>query len=125
MNRILCIAMVLLAAIPATATDRFARDPEKISISTTGRILKIDVKSKTFKIRGSDSQTLSIRTVSQNISQMMQGLKQRVAVTLPGGITIALPGRGKTSASKPADPDINDLEEYTVVITKDTVFEDG
>ena len=80
---------------PAIAADRFARDPEQISIATTGRIVKIDAKNKTFKVRGSDGQSLSVRNVSQNVSQMMQGLKQHMGVTLPGGITIALPGRGK------------------------------
>ncbi len=124
MKRILCIASVLLAVMPASATDRFARDPEHISIATTGRIIKIDQKSKTLKVRGSDGQSLSIRAVSQNVSQMMQGLKQHIGVTLPGGITIALPGRGKTS-SKPADETIKNLEEYTVITTKDTMFQDG
>ena len=54
---------------------------------------------------------------------MMQGLKQRIGVTLPGGITIALPGR--KNPSKPANNAINNLDEYIVVTTKDTVFQDG
>jgi hypothetical protein len=55
---------------------------------------------------------------------MMQGLKQRIGVTLPGGITIALPGHGRTP-SKPADSTVNNLEEYNVLTTGDTVFQDG
>jgi hypothetical protein len=128
MNRILCIAIILAGALTASAADRFARDPEHISIATTGRIIKIDQKNKTLRVRGSDGQTLSFRAVSSNISQMMQGIKQKIGVTLPGGITIALPGRAKTS-SKPADnganSGANSLEEYCVVTNHDTAFEDG
>ena len=47
-----------------------------------------------------------------------------MGVTLPGGITIALPGRGK-SPSKPPQETVNTLEEYTVVVTRDTVIQDG
>ncbi|PYS42771.1 MAG: hypothetical protein DMG14_02930 [Acidobacteria bacterium] len=125
MKPILSSAMLLLLAISANAADRFARDPEQISIATTGRIVKVDAKNKTFKIRGSDPQTLSVRNVSQNLSQMVQGLKQRIGVTLPGGITIALPGHGGKSPAKPGADAGNNLEEYTVAITKDTVFQDG
>jgi hypothetical protein len=124
MNRILTIATILLVALSASAADRFARDPEQISIATTGRIVKIDQKNKVLKVRGSDGQSLSIRSISQSFSQMMQGLKQRIGVTLPGGITIAFPGRGKNS-SKPAPDPANILDEYTVVTTQDTVFQDG
>jgi hypothetical protein len=55
----------------------------------------------------------------------MQGVKQRVGVTLPGGITIALPGRNTKNPPKSTTESTNNLEEYTVVITKDTVFQDG
>src|SRR6185369_15942686 len=108
MNRILCIAIILAGALTASAADRFARDPEHISIATTGRIIKIDQKNKTLRVRGSDGQTLSFKAVSSNTSQMMQGIK-RIGVTLPGGITIALPGRTK-SPSKPAGNSENNLE---------------
>ena len=124
MNRILCIAIILAGALTASAADRFARDPEHISIATTGRIIKIDQKNKTLRVRGSDGQMASFKAVSSNISQMMQGIKQKIGVTLPGGITIALPGRNKTT-SKPAQDTANNLEEYTVVTTNDTAFEDG
>src|SRR5262245_17369441 len=120
MKRILTIAIVLFAALSLNAADRFARDPEQISISTTGRIVKIDLKNKTLRVRGSDGQNIQVRNVSQNISGMMSGLKQRVGVTI-GGITIALPGRDK-KASKPSAGPVNSLDEYTVVVTEDTVF---
>ena len=121
MNRILSIALLLLAAMSATAADRFAPNPEQTSIATTGRILRIDLKNKTLKVRGADSQTQSVR----NIAQMMQGIKQRIGFTLPGGIAIGLPGRNGKSPSKPAADAVNTLDEYTVVINKDTVIQDG
>ena len=124
MKRILTVAIVLFAAISLNAADRFARDPEQISISTTGRIMKIDLKNKTLRVRGSDGASISTRNVSQNISQMMTGLKQRVGLTI-GGITIALPGRDKKSASKPSTGPVNNLDDYTVLVTADTVFQDG
>jgi hypothetical protein len=124
MNRLFLFATFFLLALSAGAADRFARDPEQISMATTARILKIDAKNKTFKVRGSDAQNLSGRSVAFNLSQVMQGLKQRIGVTLPGGITIALPGRNKT-AVKPSDPKAAELDEYTVAVTNDTVFQDG
>ena len=124
MNRILSSAILLFLAISANATDRFARDPEKVLTATTGRITKIDYKNKTLKVRVADGQTLSVQKISQNLSQMVQGVKQRIGVTLPGGITIAWPGRSTKTPSKPQQDAINS-DECTVVVTKDTIFEDG
>ena len=109
-------------AVDANASDRFARDPEQISIATTGRIVRMDLKSKTLRVRGSDSQNLQ---PIRNISQMMQSLKQRIGFTLPGGINIGLPGRNGKSAPKPSTDAVNSLDEFTVVITKDTQIQDG
>jgi hypothetical protein len=53
---------------------------------------------------------------------MVQGLKQRMGVTLPGGITIALPGH-KTPAKSASET--NNLDDYTVVVTGETVIQDG
>jgi hypothetical protein len=114
--------MVLLVAASAGATDRFARDPDQITIATTGRILKVDLKTRTLKMRGSDQTFPSIRNVSQNFTQMVQGLKQHIGVTLPGGITIALPGH-KTPVKSAAET--NNLDDYIVVVTRDTVIQDG
>jgi len=120
--------MLLFLAISANAADRFATETEQTSIATTARIVKIDQKNKTLRVRASDGQMLSVRNVHQNISQMMQGLKQRIGVTLPGGITIAFPGHsGRPTISKPPadDTPTNNAMEYSVVTTKDTVFADG
>jgi archaeosine-15-forming tRNA-guanine transglycosylase len=123
MNRLLPLALVFLVTLSAGAADQFARDPEQISIATTGRIVKIDTRNKTLKVRASDASSLSIRGLSQNFSQMMQGLKH-IGVTLPGGITISLPGRTR-SVQKATDPKETNPDEYTVVTTDDTVYQDG
>ena len=126
MYRILTGAILLLLAISGSAADRFARDPEEISMATTARIVKIDLKGRTLRVRAADNQSLTVRNTHQNLSQMVVGLKQRIAVSLPGGITIALPGRTGRVPSKPADENkVNNFEEYTVFVTNDTVFQDG
>ncbi len=119
MNRILALAILLLAAMSATAADSNSRDPEQVSIATTGRIVRIDLKNKIFKVRGSDNQSV------RNISQMMQSLTRKVGIPLPSGITIPLLGRVGKSPSKPATDTVNSLDEYTVVITSNTLFQDG
>jgi Domain of unknown function (DUF5666) len=124
MNRILSIAVVLLVTASAFATDRFNRDPEQMSIATTGRILKIDAKNRTMKVRGSEGS--GVRNVAA--PDVKESLWQRIGVKMPnmrmpGGITISLAGRTtKVPATK---PDTNNLNEYTVVTNSDTVFQDG
>jgi hypothetical protein len=123
MNRIFSIALLLFLAISANASDRFARDPEQVSIATTGRIVRMDLKNKTLKVRGSDNQNQNLPI--RNIAQMMQSLRQRIGLILPGGISIGLPGRNGKNTPKPAADAANNLDEYTVIITKDTVIQDG
>ena len=123
MNRVPLLALVFLVTVSAAAADRSARDPEHVRIATTGRIVKIDTKNKTFKVRTADGQNLSLRAVSQNFAQMVQGLSH-IGVTLPGGITISLPGRTK-SVQKTPDTKDNNAGEYTVVTTENTSFQDG
>ena len=126
MSRALSIAILLLATTYASAADRFARDSEQITVATTGRIIKIDARSKTLKVRGADVQSASSCIVSQNFRLMVASLRQRMGVTLPGGITIAFPGRGRNpNASKTPDEPKSTLDEYTVITTKDTVYQDG
>src|SRR5262245_15448616 len=122
MTRILSTAIVVLLAMSASAADRFSSDPEPISVATTGRIVKIDLKSKTLKVRASDGQSFSVRSARLNLPQMMVGLKQRIGVTLPGGITIAWPGRSGKTTPKPPEDTVNNLDEYTVFVTNETVF---
>jgi uncharacterized protein DUF5666 len=126
MNRILSIAVVLLLTASAFATDRFNRDPEQMSIATTGRIIKIDAKNRSMKVRGSEGPAAR----SAAPAEMKESLWQRIGVKMPnmrmpGGITISLPGRAtKVPTAKPA-PDTNNLNEYTVVTNSDTMFQDG
>jgi hypothetical protein len=121
MNRLLSIAVLLLTAVSASATDSNLRNPEQITIATTGRILKIDFKNRTLKVRGSDGQQV------RNLPDLKQNLRPKLGVTLPGGFTITLPSiiTGKSAPSKPAANEQNNLDEYTVVVTRDTVIEDG
>ena len=118
--------MAFLFAVSASAAERFVPDPDPdpagTSIATTGRIVKIDAKNKTFKVRGSDGQTLTIRNLSQSISNLMQGVKQRIGIALPGGLSIPLPGRKNPPKSQQKT---SNLEEYTVIITGDTLLQDG
>jgi hypothetical protein len=126
MTRVLPLALVLLFTMSAGATDRYARDPEQTSLATTGRIVKIDTKNRILKVRASDGQALSLRSVSQNFTQMMQGLRQHIGVTLPGGLTISLPGRVRNTTKTPEAKETKDSPgEYTVVTTDETLFQDG
>src|SRR5262245_54573924 len=122
MSRILSIACLLLAALSLNAADRFSPDPEQISIATTGRIVKLDLKNKTLKVRGADAQISGIAQGNQGVSLM-----QRIGLTLPRGIWIELPGRSTKRPTKPASSGspTNNLDEFTVVVTNDTVFQDG
>ena len=122
MNPIWTIAVFLLGGMSAAAADRDFRTPEQISIATTGRIVRIDLKNKIFKVRGSDNQ--AIRSLAST-PEMKQSLRQRFAVTLPGGISLGLPGRMPKPSAKPAGDSANNLEEYTVVFSNTTVFQDG
>jgi hypothetical protein len=123
MNRIASIALVLIAAMPAFATDRFNRDPEQLSIATTGRIIKIDSKARTMKIRASDGPAV------RNVPELRESLWQRIGVRMPrvpGGITISLPGRGNRQTQSKASPDVaSNINEYTVLTRNDTAFQDG
>lgn len=118
------IALLLLVVSSAGAADKFVPNPEEISVATTGRIVKIDAKNKTMRVRGNDGQNFSVRGVSQNLGQVIQGLKQHIGVTLPGGITIAFPGRGKAVAKADKKPP-SALDEFNVIVTNETVFQDG
>ena len=124
MTRILLAAFILLTtSMFAGAADRFVRDAEGVAVTTTARIVKIDAKNRTFKVRGSDGQSLSIFNVPQNISHMIQGLKQRIGVGLPSGITINLPRKTKTPAKSVSGS--LQLEQYIVLTDDDTLFQDG
>jgi hypothetical protein len=123
MNRILTIAAVLLLAITAFATDRFNQDPQQMSVATTARIIKIDAKARTIKVRGSDGPAL------RTAPEFKESLWQRIGVKMPGmkvpgGIMIALPGRANRTTQAKPDVVVNP-NEYMVLTTNDTAFQDG
>jgi hypothetical protein len=122
MNRILSIAILLLVTASAFATERFNnQDLREKSIATTGRILRIDLKNRTLKVRGSESQSL------RNMPEIRESLWQRISVKMPGVRmpAISLPGHNTRSSSvKPASDNLPP-NEFMVVTADDTLFQDG
>jgi len=90
-----------------------------MAIATTGRIVTIDLRNKTFRVRGSDAQA---------ISSLVDLRPKRTApipiISFPGGVSIHFPGRAAKNPARTNSTTPN-LDEYTVVITNKTVFQDG
>ena|SRR5215831_15482391 len=122
MNRILSIAILVLVTASAFATDRFNnQDLRQKSIATTGRILRIDLKNRTLKVRGAESQSL------RNVPDIRESLWQRIGVKMPSVRmpAISLPGYNtRSSSAKPASDNLAP-NEFMVVTTDDTLFQDG
>jgi hypothetical protein len=118
MKSVFSTIVLVLALTSAHSADRFTREPQQISIATTGRIQRIDLTNKTFEVRGSDAPSIL------NVSHMVQTLRQRIVFSFPGGFTFSFPGFG-AKHPKTENENANDLDEYTVVITNDTVIQDG
>jgi hypothetical protein len=125
MNRILSIAILVLVTASAFATDRFNnfnnQDIRQTPIATTGRILRIDLKNRTLKVRGAENQSL------RNMPEMKESLWQRISVRMPSVRmpAISLPGHStRNSAAKPATDNLPP-NEFMVVTTDDTLFQDG
>src|SRR5215469_3667396 len=109
MNRFIPVVIGLLVAVSVFASDKFNTDREQFSIATTGRIVRINAKTRTMTIRSSDSVPTA---PAANVP-----LLKLPRIVFPGGIAITVP----TSFSKPAGC----LNEYTLVTTNGTVFQDG
>ena len=121
MNRTLSMAILLLMTASAFATDRFNnQDVRQTPMATTGRILRIDMKNRTLKVRGVESQSL------RNMPEIRESLWQRISVKMPGVRmpAISLPGHNTRSAAKPASENLPP-NEFMVVTTDDTLFQDG
>jgi hypothetical protein len=124
MNRIVSVAVVLLVAVSVSAKDRFTREPEQVFIATTGHIIKIDAEARTMRVRGSEGPAVRNLLSAGEHSRQRFGVKMP-GILLPGCIKIGLPGRtGKVPRSK-STFGIPNLDEYTVLTTSDTVFQDG
>ena len=122
MKRLLSIAVPVLFAASAFATDSFNKSLEQMKLATTGRIMRIDLKSGTLKVRGAES------PLPKNVPEIKESLWQRIgvkmpSVRMPGLIAIALPGRNAKISSRP--PDTINPNEFLVVTTDDTLFQDG
>jgi len=110
MNRFIPVAIGLLVAVSVFASDKFNTDHEQFSIATTGRIVRINAKTRIMTIRNSDAAPAPPAANGP--------LLKLPRIVFPGGIGITLP----TSFSKPT---AGCLHEYTVVTTDETVFQDG
>src|SRR5262245_16897594 len=122
MNRFLTIAAVLLLAMSAFATDRFNQDPQQLSVATTARIIKIDAKARTMKVRGAEG------SAPKTAPEFKESLWQRIGVKMPSvkvpSISIALPG--KANRTPQIKPDVvANPNEYMILTTNDTAFQDG
>ena len=99
-TRGIAATVVSLVAISVFASARISGDPDRASIATTARIIRINSRTRTLVVRSSESP--AARSVSDlEVSWTM----------IPGGIPVSLPPRSGS--------------EYTVVTTSDTAFQDG
>lgn len=111
------LVMLFLSAGFINASDGNRLAPEGMFIATTGRIVAIDLKNKTFTVRGSDDH--AIREFAQATPHVPSAV-----ITFPGGVSIHLPGRTGKSPFKTGAITPN-LDQYTVVITEKTLLQDG
>jgi Domain of unknown function (DUF5666) len=116
MKQLLMVIVLLSAAICAMAADGNRLASDGMFIATTGRIVMIDAKNRTFTVRGSDGPAIRDFARAKHVTSPV--------IILPGGFSIHFPGRiernpARTNGSAP------NLDEYTVVITDKTVFQDG
>jgi len=114
---LLMLVLFLFTAVFVKAADRHRLASDGTFIATTGRIMMIDLKNKTLRVRASDDQ------FTQNFLQAKQR-DSSLIITLPGGATIGFPQRTAKhpSGASSTTPNVN---EYTVVITRKTVIQDG
>ena len=114
--RILVIlAIFSFATLLAAAADQDRLTGDGMFIATTGRIVLIDLKTKTLKVRGSDNQSTPLFARTKTPSPL---------ISLPGGFTIHIPHRIERIPSKTAGSQLRP-DEYTVVVTSKTVIQDG
>ena len=113
----LMLVLFLLGGVFAKAADRHRLASDGTFIATTGRIVMIDLKNKTLRVRASDDQR------TQNFLEAKQR-DSSLVITFPGGATINFPQRTAKhpSGASSTTPSPN---QYTVVITSKTVIQDG
>jgi hypothetical protein len=101
-NRTIVTAFVSVVAMSVFGSGRISGDQERVSIATTARIIRINAKAKTMVVRSSEGSAVRVFPAFE-----VPGL------IIPGGIAIALPARAGS------------FDDYTVVTTGDTTFQDG
>jgi hypothetical protein len=114
---LLMLAISLPIAILATAADRNRLAGDSMFLATTGRIVRIDLKTRMLRVRGTDSEP------ARNFAQAKPHPASPV-ITLPGGLSIHIPVRVDRNPSKTTATTPN-LDEYTIVITSKTLIRDG
>src|SRR5262245_17597881 len=81
----LLLILFLLATVFAKAADRQRFAPDGTFIATTGRIMMIDLKNKTLRVRAADDQfTQNLLLAKQDTSPV---------ITFPSGAAIRFPQR--------------------------------
>lgn len=124
MIRIISVAAGLVIAMTSFATERLNWVPEQTSIATTGQIIKMDSRARTMVVRRSDAPIVQEVPGTKQTWQASGG--RTPGIMLPGGITIALPGRnGRTTPQTAQTKAAPEMRELTVVTTTDTEFQDG
>jgi hypothetical protein len=125
MHRIPAIAFGLVVGVSVFASNFLSADHPVRTIATTGRILKVNSRNRTLVIRGSEGPAI------QNRMALPKERSPRIAIQLPGmtwpgGILFPLPGTAGR-LPQPTNPpsDVETRDDYIVVTTCDTLFQDG
>jgi hypothetical protein len=124
MYRTVSVVVASLVALSVFATDKVTGNSGSLSIATTARIVRIDRKARTMRVRSSERSPSTGHLLIEELSGQRIEFKLP-EIVMPGGITIALPGTGTTLPSKPVPDSAANIEEYNVVTTSGTLFQDG
>jgi hypothetical protein len=124
MNRTLTVALFLIVTASSFAADSSNNNNQElrqVSIATTGRILRVDLKNRTLKVRGSENQSL------RNMPEVKESLWQRITVRMPSVRmpAISLPGHSTRNSSAKLMSENLPPNEFTVFTADDTLFQDG
>ena len=114
MLRIPVAAVALLVSMSVFASDRPNGERSQV-VATTGRIIKINTKDRTLTVSGPAS------AAANNVLPRQRTWRfgvQIPGILIPEGLTIPLPQTKSPSTVERRD-------EYTVLTTTDTVFQDG
>jgi hypothetical protein len=117
MYRTVSVVVASLMTLSVFATDKVAGNSGPLSIATTARIIKMDRKARTMRVRSSEGTPATGHLLMDGLFGQRREFTLP-EILLPGGITVALPG------TKPVS-DWAGGGDYTVVTTSGTAFQDG